>query len=163
MFAGRDVDVQDAVDGAGQDNEAAPGAAAADGDANVVPLSTEAGVAPSTQKKISNTMRDALFSDAYIHRTAMELEIPESERMKMSENQRLVFFLKKDFFLDWKAQHEIYIGTSFVKHSEREYKIEASKDTRWRDSRIGHVAINYVCQRRGKPPVVKNRVPGGQD
>ncbi|KAG0315007.1 hypothetical protein BGZ99_007747 [Dissophora globulifera] len=90
----------------------------------------------------------------------MDLEIPESEQMKMSENQRLVFFLKKDSFLNCKAQHEICIGTSFVKHSEREYKIEASKDTRWRDSRIGHVAISYVCQRRGKPPVVKNRVPG---
>ena len=110
-----DEDSDDETETALVDDESVQAPACAD----IVPLDkTRVALEAQYQVKIREALRDSLFSDPDIVDTAEYLSIPDDEVMKLDDEGRLTFVLKASYFADWKARHQIGIGTQFKLHSK---------------------------------------------
>ncbi|KAF9138086.1 hypothetical protein BGX21_007749, partial [Mortierella sp. AD011] len=55
---------------------------------------------------VRDTIRDSLMYDPYISETAEAFGISEDERITVDKENRLVFYLKANYFEDWKERHQ---------------------------------------------------------
>ncbi|KAG0365433.1 hypothetical protein BGZ54_006525, partial [Gamsiella multidivaricata] len=118
----------------------------------------------SLREHVRDAVRDSLFSDPYIIETVHACGIPEDQIFTQDKRNRLIFYLKASFFADWKARHQISIGTAFTQHG-RPYayttKVFASSSEAKKE-RVGQIKTRYDCHRRGVKYMVKGRQPGGK-
>ncbi|KAF9976955.1 hypothetical protein BGZ75_010444, partial [Mortierella antarctica] len=140
-------------------------------DADIIPLEeTKAVLDAKVLAHIREALRDSLFSDPYITDTAEYLGIAEDEVMKVMNvgktrnKDLLVFFLKRCYFADWKARHQITIGSEFNPRddpytytSDRPRGVAAAMGRR-----AGYICTRFDCHCKGEPRKVKGRQPGGK-
>ncbi|KAF9981194.1 hypothetical protein BGZ79_006180, partial [Entomortierella chlamydospora] len=112
---------------------------------------------------VRDAIRDSLIYDPYISETAEAFGIPEDERITVDKDNRLTFYLKANYFEDWKERHQVNIGTSFSPHGNpHTYSVKVHKDSaQSKKERAGQTVTYYDCHCRGKKSEQKLS-PGGK-
>ncbi|KAG0196142.1 hypothetical protein BGX28_010511, partial [Mortierella sp. GBA30] len=78
---------------------------------------------------VRDIVRDALLYDPYILETADEHHILEDQRITWDEKGQLVFYLKANSLDDWKARHQVCLGTDITSHGRPQaYSTEVYHD-----------------------------------
>ncbi|KAG0247936.1 hypothetical protein BG011_000707, partial [Mortierella polycephala] len=115
-------------------------------------------------KSVSDSLRDALFYDPYIMDTAQEYGFAEDQIITRDEKGRMVFYLKANYFEDWKARHQTSIGTGFLAHGvPRAYSTDVTESSsQKKKDRAGQVLQRFDCHCRGKKFELKGRQLGGK-
>ncbi|KAF9186357.1 hypothetical protein BGZ51_002051 [Haplosporangium sp. Z 767] len=98
-------------------------------------------------KSVSDSLRNVLFYDPYIMDTAQEYGFAEDQIITLDEKGRMVFYLKTNYFEDWKARHQVSIGTGFLVHGvSRAYFTNVTENSsQKKKNRAGQVLQRFDC------------------
>jgi hypothetical protein len=118
--------------------------------------------AEKIRASVQRVVRDALCFDPYIIATQDELGLSEDQRVTRDEKGLLVFYLKEAYFDEWKARHQICLGTDFIFHSATQYTTAVwANSAQSKKDRAGQTKTRFNCQRSGGKKLNKYNVPGG--